>query len=128
MNALSRKIVQLALISIISSPLTLLAADKPADDHSSHHPAQVHSATTPAKAGQAAPGQIQENMHARMLAMQNTSDPESRQTLMMAQMADMSAMMAGMGSGCPMAQGMMDDGKSGMGGMMGNHMHGKSPK
>ena len=145
MNKLSRKILQVALISAMASPLTLLAADQATDDHNSHHPAPAQSAATPKKSAQNQFDHIQENMQARMLAMQNTSDPETRQAMMMAQMADMSSMMAGMTSGCPMAQGMMGGGKGGMmsgmmgggkggmmngqkGGMMGDNMPGKPAK
>ena len=73
-------------------------------------------------------------MHARMLAMQNTSDPQARQTMMMAQMQDMTDMMTLMGSGCPMMQGMGDmmGGQGGMmggqGGMMGQPMNEKPAK
>ena len=124
MNILARKSLQIALISLFAAPLAALAADAPGTDHDSHHPAQAQSATAPEKATPQMGNQLQEKMHARMLAMRNTSDPEARQAMMMAQMDDMSAMMANMGSGCPMmAQDMMGGGKGGMmgkGGVMGN--------
>lgn len=120
MTTLSRKIFQVALISALASPLSLLAADKPAIDHDSHHPAQVPAKMMNEDAAQNSTSQLRENMHARMLAMRNTSDPEARQAMMMAQMADMSTMMAGMGSDCPMAHGMMKGKKGGMMGKSSN--------
>ena len=121
MNNLSHNIAQLILISAFAAPAALLAADKaiPSDPH---HPTPVQSAKTPDKTTQAAAGQIQERMHARMLAMRNTSDPQARQTMMMAQMQDMTDMMKLMGSGCPMMQG-MGDMMGGQGGMMGKPMN-----
>lgn len=121
MNNLSHNIAKLILISAFAAPAALLAADKaiPSDPH---HPTPVQSAKTPDKTTQAAAGQIQERMHARMLAMRNTSDPQARQTMMMAQMQDMRDMMKLMGSGCPMMQG-MGDMMGGQGGMMGKPMN-----
>lgn len=121
MNNLSHNIAKLILISAFAAPAALLAADKaiPSDPH---HPTPVQSAKTPDKTTQAAAGQIQERMHARMLAMRNTSDPQARQTMMMAQMQDMTDMMKLMGSGCPMMQG-MGDMMGGQGGMMGKPMN-----
>ena len=121
MNNLSHNIAKLILISAFAAPAALLAADKaiPSDPH---HPTPEQSAKTPDKTTQAAAGQIQERMHARMLAMRNTSDPQARQTMMMAQMQDMTDMMKLMGSGCPMMQG-MGDMMGGQGGMMGKPMN-----
>ena len=132
MNLLSRKIMQVALISVFATPLSVLAADKADNDHDSHHPAQAQSANAPEKAAPDANNKIRENMQARMLAMHNTTDPEARQAMMMAQMDDMAAMMANMGSGCPMMGGgqggMMGGGKGGKGGMMGSGMPGNPAK
>ena len=116
-------IAMFILISAFAAPAAVLAADKVADPDP-HHPAQVQPAAAPDKSSQAAAGQTQERMHARMLAMRNTSDPQARQEMMMAQMQDMTEMMAMMGSGCPMMQDMM----GGQGGMMGGPMKGKPSK
>ena len=59
---------------------------------------EAQSAEATDKATQAAAGQIRERMHARMLAMRNISAPQARQEMMMAQMQDMTEMMAMMGS------------------------------
>ncbi len=126
MRNLSRNIAKLILISAFAAPAALLAADKAAAPDP-HHPTPVQSAKTPDKPTQAAAGQIQERMHARMLAMQNTSDPQARQTMMMAQMQDMTDMMTLMGSGCPMMQG-MGGMMGGQGGMMGQPMNEKPAK
>lgn len=123
MRNLSRNIAKLILISAFAAPAALFAADKAAASDP-HHPTPVQSAKTPYKPTQAAAGQIQESMHARMLAMQNTSDPQAHQTMMMAQMQDMTDMMTLMGSECPMMQGMM----GGQGGMMGQPMNEKPAK
>ena len=126
MKTLSRNIAKLILISAFAAPAALLAADKAAAPDP-HHPTPVQSAKTPDKTTQAAAGQIQERMHARMLAMRNTSDPQARQTMMMAQMQDMTDMMTLMGSGCPMMQG-MGDMMGAQGGMMGKPMNEKPAK
>jgi hypothetical protein len=126
MKNLSRNIAKLILISAFSAPATLLAADKLAAPDP-HHPNTVQSVKTPDKQTQVATGKIQERMHARMLAMQNTSDPHARQTMMMDQMQDMMDMMRIMGSGCPMLQG-MGDMMGGQGGMMGKPTNVKPAK
>ena len=117
------RIATFILISVFAAPVAVLASDKVANPDP-HHPDQAQSAKAPEKPSQAAAGQIQERMHARMLAMRNTSDPQARQEMMMAQMQDMTEMMAMMGSGCPMMQDMM----GGQGGMMGGPMKGKPSK
>lgn len=117
------RIATFILISAFAAPAAVLAADKAANPDP-HHPAQAQSAAAPEKSSQAAAGQIQERMHARMLAMRNTSDPQARQDMMMAQMQDMTEMMAMMGSGCPMMQGMM----GAQGGMMDGPMKSKPSK
>jgi hypothetical protein len=122
----SHNLAKLILISAFSAPISLFAADKTVDQDP-HHPAPVQSPKTPDKPTQDATSQIQERMHARMLAMQNTSDPQARQTMMMAQMQDMTERMTVMGSGCPMMQamgGMM----SGQDGMMGSPLKRKPSK
>ena len=72
MNNLSHNIAKLILISAFAAPAALFAADKAAASDP-HHPTPVQSAKTPDKPTQAATGQIQERMHARMLAMRNTT-------------------------------------------------------
>ena len=118
-----KRTAALILLSAIAAPAAVLAADKAAIPDP-HHPAQAQSAKAPDKPSQAATGQIQERMHARMLAMRNTNDPQARQEMMMAQMQDMTEMMAMMGSGCPMMQGMM----GGQGGMMDGPMKDRPAK
>lgn len=113
MKTLFKRIATFILVSAIAAPVAALAADKAANPDP-HHPAQVQSVKAPDKPSQAALGQVQERMHARMLAMRNTSDQQARQDMMMAQMQDMTEMMAMTGSRCPMMQGMM----GGQGGMM----------
>ena len=104
MKNLSHNIAKLILITAFTAPVTLFAAEKIPADHEVHHPTQVQSPKIPDKLPQANVSQLQETMHARMLAMQNTRDPQARQEMMMAQMQDM---MTTMESGCPMMQGMM---------------------
>ena len=110
-----KRIAALILLAALATPAAVLAADP-----DPHHPAQAQSAKVPGKLSQAAAGQIQERMHARMLAMRNTSDPQTRQEMMMAQMQDMTEMMAMTGSGCPMM--------GGQGGMMDGPMKDKPAK
>ena len=123
MRNLSHNIAKLILITVFAAPVALFAADK-AVDQDPHHPPQVQSLKTPDNPTQAAVGQIQETMHARMLAMQNTRDPQARQDMMMAQMQDMMTMME---SGCPMMQD-MGSMMGGQGGMMGKPMNRKPSK
>jgi hypothetical protein len=129
MKTLSHNVTKLILITALASPIALLAAEQSTEAHDSHHPDKIPVKAAPAKP---APfSQIQERMHARMLAMQNTADPAARQTMMMAQMQDMTTMMTTMGTGCPMAtqgkgaQGMMGESHAGM---MGHMMGGEQPK
>jgi hypothetical protein len=124
MRNLSHHIAKLILITAFAAPVALFAAEKAPADHEVHHPTQVQSPKTPDKPTQAALGQIQETMHARMLAMQNTRDPQARQDMMMAQMQDMMTMME---SGCPMMQD-MGSMMGGQGGMMGKPMNRKPSK
>jgi len=124
MNAFSRTSITIALATALSAPLALYAAEQTAGDHNSHHPAQI-AAGTGTMSTQQGQDQMQaqmqtrmQGMMGRMQAMQQTTDPQARMPIMMAQMQDMQAMMKDMGMACPMASGM------GGQGMMGNGMHG----
>lgn len=117
------RIATFILVSLFAVPAAVLAADKAAKPDP-HHPNEAQSAEATDKATQAAAGQIRERMHARMLAMRNISAPQARQKMMMAQMQDMTEMMAMMGSACPMMQDMM----GGQDGMMSGPMMGKPSK
>lgn len=120
----SHHIAKLILIAVFATPVALFAAEKAPADHEVHHPTQAQLPKTSDKPTQAAVGQMQETMHARMQAMQNTNDPQARQEMMMAQMQDMMTMME---SGCPMMQD-MGSMMGGQGGMMGKPMNGKPSK
>lgn len=121
MKNLSHHIAKLTFITAIAAPVALFAAEKAPADHEVHHPTAVQSPKTPDKPTPVDVGQIQERMHTRMLAIQNTGDPQARQEMMMAQMQDMMTMME---SGCPMMQD-MGSMMGGQGGMMGKKMNGK---
>ncbi|MFY9328266.1 MAG: hypothetical protein WAO76_09655 [Georgfuchsia sp.] len=129
MNTLSRHVMTLALTAAFAAPIAVLAADKPAGDHASHHPEQAQ--TEKASGNQMQDHSMKmharmEAMQARMKAMEKTSDPKARIPMMKAQMEDMQAVMKEMDSNCPMAGG--KDGMDKMGGshddMMGHDMHG----
>lgn len=129
MSTLSRNLMALALTAAFALPVAVLAAEKLADEHASHHPEQTQAADASAKQMKEHTAKMQarmEAMQARMKAIEKTGDPQARLPMMKAQMQDMQAMMKDMSAGCPMAaghggMGMMD---GAMPGMMDHGMHG----
>ena len=119
MKTLSHNAIKLILISALAAPVALFAAENAADDHASHHPAEVRSAGAAASVAPRSVDQLHEQMQVRMRAMQQITDPQARAAIMAVQMQDMQEMMPGAGIGCPMAgrKGMMM-------GMMNSDMHG----
>ncbi|SBT09125.1 conserved exported hypothetical protein [Candidatus Accumulibacter aalborgensis] len=100
MKTLSRKILMITLVTALSAPVALLAAEKTAPANPPHDQMQARMQT----------------MQARMQTMQKT-EGEARMPMMAAQMDDMQAMMKDFGAGCPMGGGQGNTGMQGKQGM-----------
>ncbi len=112
MKTLTRNTMQLLLISVLSVPLAVLAADKPDEAHDSHHPAVTQTSDAAAQTTPISPDLLRDRMETRLRAMQQVNDSQARLSMMMAQMQDINDMMKAMGAGCPMMEGMMGGGET----------------